>query len=317
MAQLQHQAIGNYAWMVWIRRSHLPQQIKTVGFVLATYADADGSNATVGQDRLADEAICDERYARDSLTALELLGLIEVTKHGRSAGDADTYQLTLPGAGFPAIPMRRDPRGVPLGADGQPRAGKRPKPLSLRPLLAELQGRPLPDRPMPIDRTGDPSPEPPVDNPSSTGNPVPLRLVPDPDPTDEYRQPGAATEPDGDDSYRQRVSGVPATGCTGTGNPVPPTNLYQLLPNTSPQATPSLAPGTPACGQIQDDADPEFEAARTALAAMTPLEVRAWRHIAEAELEGAGIPLTKRDVAIRTAEVATRAAPAVDVGGAA
>ncbi|HEY0935899.1 MAG TPA: hypothetical protein VGD91_19435 [Trebonia sp.] len=309
MGELKNQATGNYPWMVYIRRSDLAQQIKAVAFVLATYADADGSGACVGQKRLADEAICDERYARDSLEALELLGLIEVTKRGRSAGDASSYQLTMPAAGLPAIPMRRDRDGYPINADGAPHVGKRAKPAALRPLLAVLKGDPVPDRPLPdVDRTGNPVPVEPVDNSEATGNPVPLRLVDNSEVTAEYRQSVAGTEPGDADPYRQNPGAVPAKFHDRTGNGLPPTNLYQLLPTTSPQVTHSPTADDQACGQPDEvvaEEDPELTTARATLDALSAGAARAWRRAAQTELETAGVPLTHRAVAIRAAELAT------------
>lgn len=309
MGELKNQATGNYPWMVYIRRSDLAQQIKAVAFVLATYADADGSNALVGQKRLADEAICDERYARDTLDVLELLGLIEVTKRGRQAGDANTYQLTMPGAGLPAIPMRRDRDGNAVNADGSPHVGKRTKPPALRPLLAVLKGKSSPDRPMPeVDRTGNPVPVEPVDNPEATDNPVPLRLVDNSEATDEYRQSGAGSELEDGDPYRQKTRAVPAKFHDRTGNGLPPTNLYQLLPTTSAQVTHSPTADDQACGQTDEvvaEEAPELATARAVLDALPVGAARAWRRAAQTELEAAGIPLTHRAVAIRAAELAT------------
>lgn len=319
MAELKNQALGNYAWMRIIERAHLPQQVKVVAFILAINANADGSNARIGEERLADTAINTERYAQDCITILRLLGLIEITKYGRLAGDANTYQLTTPGADLPAIPMRRNPDGKPTNLDGTPRTGDLPKPLSVRPLLAQLQGEPLPERPMPIERADTPEPDPtgPVDNPDGTGNPVPLRLVGGTEVTDEYRQPGAATDPVDNSTYRQRVADVTATGCGRTGNPLPPTNFFQLLPTNSPQVTTSPTPDEPACGQTDDAADPEYEHARAVLAAMRPaVAAAAWRIAARRELEAAGTPLSKRAVEIRAAELATQPIDAA-AGGAA
>lgn len=309
MAKLKNQALGNYAWMRVIERAHLPQQVKVVAFILAINANSDGSNARIGEERLADTSICDNRYAQDCIAVLKALGLIEITRYGRLAGDANTYQLTTPGADLPAIPMRRDQDGKRIHLDGTPRAEKEklPKPLSVRPLLAHLQGEPLPDRPMPIERDDpEPDPESPVDNPDRTGNPVPLRLVPDPEATDEYPHPVADTDPVDNSTYRQPGADVPAPGCGRTGNPVPPTNLYQLLPTNSPEATHSPTPDEPPCGQPDDDTDPDYEHARTVLAAMRPsVAATAWRIAARRELQNADIPLTKRAVEIRAAALAT------------
>lgn len=315
MGELKNQATGNYPWMVYIRRSDLAQQIKAVAFVLATYADKDGSNACVGQKRLADEAICDERYARDSLDALELLGLIEVTKRGRLAGDANTYQLTMPGAGLPAIPMRRDRDGNAINADGSPLVGKRTsKPPALRPLLDVLKGKTPPDRPLPdVERTGNPVPVETVDNPETTGNPLPLRLVDNSEATGEYRQSVAATEPSDAEPYRQNSGVVPAIFEGRTGNGLPPTNLYQLLPTSSSQVTQSPTADDQACGQTDEmvaEDDPELATARAVLDALPVGAARAWRRAAQTALEGADVPLTHRAVAIRAAELAV--APATN-----
>lgn len=325
MATLKHQALGNYAWMRVIERAHLPQQVKVVAFILAINANADGSGARIGEERLADTAICTARYVQDSLDVLKHLGLVEITKYGRLAGDANTYQLTTPGQGFPAVPMRRDHEGNPINPDGTPRSeklSKQSKPLSVRPLLAQLQGEPLPDRPMPIERADNPDPDPaaPVDNPAGTGNPVPLRLVGGTEVTDEFRQPGAATDPVDNPAYRQRVADVSATGCGPTGNQVPPTNSYQLLPTNSPQATHSPTPNDQACGQPEDDedADPEYENAHAVLAAMRPtVAATAWRIAARRELEANDIPLSKRAVDIHAAYLATRPVAAAAADGAA
>lgn len=306
MAKLKHQAIGNYAWMRIIERADLPQQVKVVAFIIAINANQDGSNARVGEERLADTAICDERYAQDSVKVLRLLGLLEVIRYGRLAGDANTYQLTTPGGDLPAVPMRRDRDGKPINADGSARIGKRPKPPSTRPLLATLEGQEMPDRPMPkLAGTGNPLPVPPVDNSDRTGNPLPLRLVKNPELTGEYRQPVAATETESTAPYRQRVADVSATGCGRTGNPLPPTNSYQLLPTNSPQATQSPTANDQACGKPEADADPEYDTAHAALAAIRPAVADAWRRAARAELEAAGTPLTKRTVEIRAADLAT------------
>lgn len=280
MADLKHQPVGNYLWGVWIRRSDLPQIVKAVCGILLTYANPDGSNVRVSEETLADEAIIsDVRYLRDVLHLLRHLGLIEITKYGRKLNVPDTYQLTVPGAGYPAIPMRRDPQGKPIGPDGQPcerdEKGKlvRAKPLALRPFLAALQGEPLPARSMPIERepktptgngvpeqrdaadpatgnavppqnpgapgTGNAVPEDPVDNSAAPGNPLPEGPVENPGDGPGYRQPVAESDGPPDEAFRQRVASLPATGCHSSGNPLPVTNLDQLPPTNSPKATTS------------------------------------------------------------------------------
>lgn len=57
--------------------------------------------------------------------------------------------------------------------------------------------------------------------------------------------------------------------------------------------------------------DAELTAARAALDALPAGAARAWRRAAQTELENAGVPLTRRVVEIRAAELATR--PAADM----
>lgn len=291
---LKHQPIGNYAWMVIIRGSGLPDKTKLVALILATYADSDGSGACVGQERLADEAICDERYARDCLSILEVHGLIEVTRRGRRGGDADTYQLTTPGFLCPRLPKRRDPNGRRVDDDLLPFDGKRPMPLSVRPYLAAITGTPVPVREMPVFERG--------------GTGVPVQDATGPVENHEYRHPSAGTGTQEPGPYRHWGPSVPALGATSTGTPVPPTNSYQLLPTNSPQVTNS--PAAP----LADVDNPEsitetydlYEAAHAVLAGLRPAEADHWRRAARVELEAAGVRLDRHAVEVRAAEIATR-----------
>jgi hypothetical protein len=299
---LRHQPIGNYPWMVLIRRAELPQPTKTVAFILATYADPDGSNACVGQERLADESMNEERYARDSLKLLAGLGLIELTRRGKRAGDADTYQLTTPGAGFAAVQMRRDPTGLPVDAEGRPLDGKRPKAASVRDRLAALTGTPVPVRKMPEGaRTGTGGPVEPVDN--RVGGPVD---------NPPYRPPSAGTGPDPADPYRPWGDAIPALGERHTGPPVPPTNLYQPSPTRSPQVSTSPGLSTPDQNDhevlsAQTITDDEYKTAYELLAALPAVDYELLLKIALDELHAGGIrdPPTRLVIA-RAADIATR-----------
>lgn len=320
--RLRHQPIGNYAWMVIIRRAELPQPTKVVALILATYAERDGSEACVGQERLADESMNDERYTRDSLKLLAELGLIELTRRGKRGGDADEYQLTTPGSGFPAIQMRRDPDGKPVDAEGLPFVGKRPKAVPVRARLAELTGTPVPVRQMPEGartraHTGNGVPVPDPAETTDTGNGVPVEPVDNPEepPVDnaEYRQRGAGIEPKLADPYRHWEPPIPALGATGTGNGVPPTNLYQPLPTRSPQV--STSPDAPTPDQNDHEVlaaetitvtDAEYAAARDVLIELPDFGMR-FRDQALATL-GITDP-TPRLVAVRTAHFATRTDP--------
>ncbi len=302
MANPKHQPAGNYAWSRWIRRADLPQPTKVVALILGTYANKDGSNVRVGQDRLADEAGSDTRYVRDSLAILLHLGLLEITHKGRRAGDADTYRLTTPGPGHPPIPMRRDKNGAPIDSNGEPLTGRRPKALAVRPYLDALRGADTAARPMPIERPEDPEdPEP----ASATGNALPPEPVDNSEISAEYRQPGAATKPPTTTPYRQPVADVPATRCPGTGNPLPPTNYYQLSTNELQLGDHLTSPIDQPCGKPTDPiTDAEYEAARTTLATLNDFGTT-YQTQALTELQAAGQP----DPPLRA--VITRAAETV------
>ncbi len=73
------------------------QSTKLLAFVLATYADMNGSRVRPGVGRLSRVAGVTDRTVKRALATLRELGLIERVKQGnRWAGHADEYRLTIP-----------------------------------------------------------------------------------------------------------------------------------------------------------------------------------------------------------------------------
>lgn len=96
---------ARFRWEQGLRASPLRSTAKLVGFVLATYADSDGSSARPGVQQLAVSTSLSDRAVRAGLQELRDAGLIERTVRGSNLGRravADVYRLTLPDAGSPA-----------------------------------------------------------------------------------------------------------------------------------------------------------------------------------------------------------------------
>ncbi|WP_404314357.1 helix-turn-helix domain-containing protein [Prescottella equi] len=91
------QPIGRFDWERIIRRVTLPPSAKFLGFVLATYADPDGSRIRPGTERLARVMGVSVPTVKRSLAVLRSGGFIVRAKQGnRWANQADEYRLTLP-----------------------------------------------------------------------------------------------------------------------------------------------------------------------------------------------------------------------------
>jgi len=94
------QPAGRCEWERIVRRIPMPGRVKLLAFVLATYADADGSRVRPGNDRLAATSGQSDSSVRRGLTMLrDQLGLIrqEHRGGGRSGqGKAAEYRLTIP-----------------------------------------------------------------------------------------------------------------------------------------------------------------------------------------------------------------------------
>jgi hypothetical protein len=94
------QPAGRFEWERILRRAVLPMRVKFLAFVLASYADADGSNVRPGVERLADITGFGTATVKRSLKALrDEYGLLGQVKRGggrHGTGSAARYQLTIP-----------------------------------------------------------------------------------------------------------------------------------------------------------------------------------------------------------------------------
>jgi hypothetical protein len=95
-------ALGRFEWEKIIRRIVVPPKrraVKTVAMVLASYADADGTNVRPGEKRLADVCQLGRSTVRESLAWLRDHYLIYRNSRGSNFGKAnlvDVYQLCAP-----------------------------------------------------------------------------------------------------------------------------------------------------------------------------------------------------------------------------
>jgi hypothetical protein len=91
--------IGRYEWERLVRRIVMPKPHKLLAFVLATYADSDGTRVRPGNDVLADVTGDSEKNVRRILGALRELGLLSLVSRGGGRGGrgkASQYRLTIP-----------------------------------------------------------------------------------------------------------------------------------------------------------------------------------------------------------------------------
>lgn len=101
-----------FEWERVFRRALIkPPSTKLLGFVMATYADQDGSKIHPGQKRLANVMGTSVSTVDRGQRALEDLGFIEMVRKGHSAGRgsakgyASEFQLTLPSDLLECVPM--------------------------------------------------------------------------------------------------------------------------------------------------------------------------------------------------------------------
>lgn len=120
--------VASHEWARLIRADEtLNTKAKCVAFVIATYADADGSGIYPGRDRLAHDAAMSLATLKRIMAELVDRGLIEKTKQGnRHQRRADEWRLTMRRLDRPAdIPVTPIDRG-----SGEPRQGHREPPSS-------------------------------------------------------------------------------------------------------------------------------------------------------------------------------------------
>lgn len=100
LAPLEVRPCGRYEWERLVRRIVMPQNLKLLALVLATYADPDGTRVRPGTPVLAAVTDSGERTVRRLLTILrEDLGLIEMVARGGGRGRSKrtaVYRLTVP-----------------------------------------------------------------------------------------------------------------------------------------------------------------------------------------------------------------------------
>lgn len=91
--------VGRFEWEAVLRRLALPKEVKYVGFVMATYADPNGTRIRPGAAELAAAVGDAESTLRRRVSFLRKAGLILQTSRGggrNGAGRATEYRLTLP-----------------------------------------------------------------------------------------------------------------------------------------------------------------------------------------------------------------------------
>lgn len=82
-------------WTDVVKRARLGRTVKAVAFLVATYADSDGSRVFPGIARLAVEAEVTYNVAQGALGDLRKAGLLELVRHGTRRGESDEYRLIL------------------------------------------------------------------------------------------------------------------------------------------------------------------------------------------------------------------------------
>jgi hypothetical protein len=104
--------IGRFEWERILRRIRVSvPSVKLVGFAMATYASADGSNVRPGQRRLAAVLGTSEMTVRRGQSELETTGMLEMVfkghslGRGQSGGYASEYRLTVPSDLLERVPM--------------------------------------------------------------------------------------------------------------------------------------------------------------------------------------------------------------------
>lgn len=99
---------NRYDWERIVRRAQLPAPVKLVAFVMATYADRDGSRVYPGVARLVAVTGLSERSVRNALKVLRDKGLIQrVYKGGHRGVNAftDVHRLAIPAELFETVEM--------------------------------------------------------------------------------------------------------------------------------------------------------------------------------------------------------------------
>jgi hypothetical protein len=112
-----------YEWLPILRRVRCKPSVKLVGFVAASYGNADGGSIFPGIARLSNVTGLDDTTVKLSLKTLRTLGLMERvfegSSRGRGGGMSDEHVLTLPVGDPSSLPL------LPLDESDPEREAKR------------------------------------------------------------------------------------------------------------------------------------------------------------------------------------------------
>ncbi|MFG1785680.1 helix-turn-helix domain-containing protein [Rhodococcus oryzae] len=91
------QPARKYDWERVVRRVSMPAGVKGLAFVLASYADGDGTRIHPSNARLANVMERSEKTIERGMKWLVSTGFVVITRHKNGqAGIANEYRLTLP-----------------------------------------------------------------------------------------------------------------------------------------------------------------------------------------------------------------------------
>ncbi|AQA21724.1 hypothetical protein BTZ20_5642 [Rhodococcus sp. MTM3W5.2] len=91
------QPVRRFEWERIVRRASMPAGVKFLAFVLASYADGDGTRVHPSNIRLANVIEKTPRTVERGMAWLQSAGFIVRTKYGnRHIGLPNEYRLTVP-----------------------------------------------------------------------------------------------------------------------------------------------------------------------------------------------------------------------------
>jgi biotin operon repressor len=103
-------------WIELVARCKLPASRKSVAIMLASFANADGTNTYPSLPKLAVMAGLTQNRAREHVQALEAIGLLICVKRGGGRRNPSVYRLVRPD--LTALPLVLDPDMEPMPAEG-------------------------------------------------------------------------------------------------------------------------------------------------------------------------------------------------------
>lgn len=282
-------------WVNLVLRMDIPPQRKAVAFALTKFANPDGTKVFPGQGKVADMAGLHETNARKHIKALLAAGMLMMVKRGGGRGGAtNTYRLSRP-ADITTLPLWLDPDMNRLD-DGNADAEEYQAPaLGEGASESQEQGAPA------LGESVDNSTAVPVDNPET-----PSAGALHSDPVDEETPSVSAINTERS-AQKYRALALPDHTKTKPRPNQPPAGLRNA--STSLALVPPVHNDDGMAGVSQGaPTDPELEAAQKTLIALRPAASGAYQIAARTELEVAGVPLTRRAVITRAAELATESA---------